>query len=179
MNGKIFAAWVSALLISGCVAQKTYDRDVGLERQLNQQLLAEVQADQVKISRLEDRLRVTVEDEILYPEGKADLTKEGKSILDKILPALQNATDHRIEVEGYSDDVPIGRHLKKRYKTNWELSAARAAGVVEYLQKQGIDPGRMTAAGHGEYQPVESNTTPEGRAANRRTDIDLVPTYNQ
>jgi chemotaxis protein MotB len=179
MTFKPLFVLLTLLFATACVSQKTYDRDIGLERQLNQQLQSEVQADQVKITRLEDRLRVTVEDEILYPEGQADLTKEGKTILDKLVPALQSATDHRIEIEGYTDDVPIGKHLKRRYKTNWELSAARAAGVVEYLQKQGVDPNRMTAAGHGQYQPVESNATAEGRAANRRTDIDLVPTYNQ
>jgi len=99
--------------------------------------------------------------------------------LDKIVPALQTASAQRIEVEGYTDNVPIGGHLEHRFPTNWELSAARAVEVVRYLQKKGIDPSRLTAAGHGEYQPVGSNATPAGRQANRRTDIDLMPIYQQ
>jgi chemotaxis protein MotB len=128
---------IAALAMGGCVTQKTYDRDMGLERQINQQLESEVSSDQVQIQQLQDRLRVTMLDEVLYPSGRAELTKQGKAILDKLVPSLPAATDHRIEVEGYTDDVPIGRHLKNKYKTNWELSGARAASVVEYLQKKG------------------------------------------
>ena len=167
------------LLLSGCVMKRTYDRDMGAERALNQQLRMELQNDNVKITQLQDRLRVTMVDELLFPEGGWELHADGKQLLDKIVPTLQNATDHRIEVEGYTDNVPIGAHLKHRFPSNWELSAGRAAEVVRYLQKQGIDPNRMTAAGHGEYKPVASNATPEGRQANRRTDIDLVPIYRQ
>ena len=99
--------------------------------------------------------------------------------LDQIIPTLKDAdSDHRIEVEGYTDDVPVGKALKSKYKTNWELSSARAASVVEYLQKKGVDPSRLTASGHGQYQPTADNTSVDGRARNRRTDIDLVPVNN-
>lgn len=174
------AGLVSALLITGCVSQSQYDHDLGLERQLNEQLSTEVQADQIEIQHLHDRLRVTVEEKILYPEGAADLTPKGKAILDKLTPTLKQASDdHRIEIEGYTDDVPIGKHLKKQYKSNWELSAARAAGVVEYLQKKGVDPARMSASGHGQYQPKATDKSEDARAINRRTEIDLVPVYEE
>ncbi|MFZ4700724.1 MAG: OmpA/MotB family protein [Candidatus Methylumidiphilus sp.] len=163
------------IVLPGCVSQKTYDRDMGAERQINQQLSAEVQADTVKIIQLQDRLRVTMEDQLLFPEGGWEVHASGKAVLDKIVPALQSATSHRVEVEGYTDNVPIGAHLQHRFPTNWELSAARATEVVKYLQKKGVDPSRLTAAGHGEYQPLGSNSTPAGRQANRRTDIDLMP----
>ncbi|MCX7109883.1 MAG: OmpA family protein [Candidatus Methylumidiphilus sp.] len=165
----------AAVVLPGCVSQKTYNRDMGAERQINQELMTEVQADTVKIIQLQDRLRVTLVDELLFSEGGWELHSNGKAVLDKIVPALQSATTQRIEVEGYTDNVPIGAHLQHRFPTNWELSAARAAEVVRYLQKKGIDPSRLTAAGHGEYQPVGSNATPAGRQANRRTDIDLMP----
>jgi len=170
---------MTAALLSGCVSQRTYDRDMGVERQLNQQLVTEVSADRVKITQLKDRLRVTLEDELLFPEGGFEIHSDGKKVLDKIVPALQGATGHRIEAEGNTDNVPIGAHLQHRFPTNWELSTARAAEVVRYLQAKGIDPSRLTAAGHGEYQPVGPNTTPQGRQANRRTDIDLVPILQQ
>jgi len=172
-------AIVAAVAMFGCVSQKTYDRDIGLERQINQQLESEVQSDQVQITRLQDRLRVSVEGQILFGTGSAALHPRGKALLDKLVSTLQSATDNRIEVEGYTDDVPIGKHLKKKYKSNWELSAARAASVVEYLQMKGIDPSRLTAAGHSQYQPTDANTTAAGRAENRRTDIDLVPIHTQ
>ena len=163
---------IAALMLDGCVMQSTFDR----EHQLNDTLQSEVQSDQVEIHQLKDRLRITIEDSLLYPSGQAALTGNGKKTLDKLLPALKDAdADLRIEVEGYTDSVPVGHHLKSKYKTNWELSSARAASVVEYLQKKGVDPSRLTAAGHGQYQPKSDNMTAEGRAENRRTDIDLVP----
>lgn len=172
-----------AALLVGCVAKSTYDKEVGFyntERQLNAQLETEIQADQVKITRLEDRLRVSVLDELLFPEGGWQVGARGKGVLDKMVPALQSVSaDHRIEVEGYTDNVPIGKHLKHRFASNWELSTARATEVVKYLQQKGIDPSRMTAAGQGEYSPVASNDTPEGRQQNRRTEIDLVPVYQK
>lgn len=170
---------VAVSVLPGCVSQRTYDRDMGAERQLNQQLVTEISADRVKITQLQDRLRVTLVDELLFPEGGHEVHARGKQVLDKIVSTLQSTTTHRIEVEGYTDNLPIGAHLQHRFPTNWELSAARAAEVVKYLQKKGVDPSRLTAAGHGEYQPVGPNTTPQGRQANRRTDIDLVPIYQQ
>lgn len=174
---------VIAALLVACVPKSTYDKEVGFyntERQLNAQLETEIQADQVKIQRMQDRLRVTVLDELLFPEGGWQVSTRGKAVLDKMAPTLQSVSaEHRIEVEGYTDNVPIGRHLKHRFASNWELSTARATEVVKYLQQKGIDPSRMTAAGHGEYEPVASNDTPEGRQQNRRTEIDLVPTYTQ
>lgn len=164
------------LSLGGCVTQSTFDR----EHALNQQLESEVDHDHVQIQQLEDRLRITIEDSVLYPSGRAEISADGRKALDKLIPTLKDADeDHRIEVEGYTDDVPVGKHLKSKYKTNWELSSARAASVVEYLQKKGVDPSRMTAAGHGQYQPTDDNTTSTGRARNRRTDIDLVPVNQQ
>ncbi len=182
MLRQTLATLMLAGLLAGCVPKSTYNKEVGYyetERQLNAQLETEIQADQVKIKQLQDRLRVTVLDELLFPEGGWQVSERGKAVLDKMVPALRGATDHRIEVEGYTDNVPIGRHLKHRFPSNWELSTARATEVVKYLQRQGIDPARMTAAGRGEYDPVASNETPEGRQQNRRTEIDLVPIDQQ
>jgi len=161
--------------LTGCVSQQTFDR----EHNLNVQLQSEVDNDNIKIEKLNDRLRITIEDSVLYPSGKAELSADGRKALDKIIPTLKDAdSDHRIEVEGYTDDVPVGKALKAKYKSNWELSSARAASVVEYLQKKGVDPSRLTAAGHGQYQPTADNASVDGRARNRRTDIDLVPVNN-
>lgn len=171
---KKLLTFASAVALTACVSQGTYDR----EHELNEELQTKVSSDQVQIQELKDRLRVTVEDQTLYPSGSADLSKSGKGILDKIVPTLKDATDYRIEVEGFTDDRPIGKGLQGKYKSNWELSAARAAVVVEYLQKKGIDPSRMTLSGHGQYAPSGDNKTAEGRAQNRHTNIDLIKVDN-
>ena len=112
--------------------------------------------------------------EILFPEGGWELNQKGRETLDKILPVLKNLTNQRIEVNGYTDNVPIGPELKSRFPSNWELSTARATDVVRYLQKEGVNPELLSATGYGQEDPVASNDTPEGRAKNRRIEIVLV-----
>lgn len=140
--------------------QKTFDREYGP----NEQLQSEVAPGNVQIQQLKDRLRVRDEDRILLHSGQATLTRSGHALLDKRVPTLQKAADFRIEAKGFTDDVPVGKHLRGRYKSNWELSAARAASVVGYLQKKGIDSSRLTAAGLIHYQPSSSNATDLGLA---------------
>jgi chemotaxis protein MotB len=102
--------------------------------------------------------------------------ESGKQILDRIASALKNLQDKDIRVEGYTDNVPLSPKLHDRFPTNWELSTARATNVVRYLvENAGLDPSRLIAAGFGEYHPIISNATEEGRAQNRRIDIVLVP----
>jgi chemotaxis protein MotB len=178
-------AWaiIGLPLLGGCVSQQKYDQEVktaqtyqALEAQyqaLNQQLQAEIKADQVQIKQLQNRLVVTFVDEVLFSSGSVELHSKGRAVLDKAVPTLTGLTGHWIDVQGYTDNEPIGPALKARYPTNWELSAARAAEVVRYLQAKGVDPRNLVAEGFGEYQPVASNATPEGRAKNRRIDLVL------
>ena len=161
----------SVIIVTGCAAQKNRDN----EHQWNQEIQSETRADQIKTTEMKDRLRITIEERRLYASGHAQLTAQGKHVLDEIVPTLQKASDHRIEVDGYTDDIPYGSHTKGKYKNNWELAAARAADVVDYLQKKGVDPSRMTTVGHGQYSPTADNSTKEGRAENRHTIIDLIP----
>ena len=161
----------SVIIVTGCAAQKNRDN----EHQWNQEIQSETRADQIKTTEMKDRLRITIEERSLYASGHAQLTAQGKHVLDEIVPTLQKASDHRIEVDGYTDDIPYGSHTKGKYKNNWELAAARAADVVDYLQKKGVDPSRMTTVGHGQYSPTADNSTKEGRAENRHTIIDLIP----
>lgn len=162
---------VSVIILSGCAGQQNRDN----EHQWNQEIQSETRSDQIKTTEMKDRLRITIEERSLYASGHAQLTSQGKHVLDEIVPTLQKASDHRIEVDGYTDDVPYGSHTKGKFKNNWELAAARAADVVAYLQKKGIDPARMTTVGHGQYSPSADNSTKEGRAENRHTIIDLIP----
>jgi len=169
------------LIIAGCVPQQQYQQEVqqaqqlaylnSTYQQLNQQLLAEVNADQVQIKQLSNRLQVTMMDRILYPEGGWELHQKGRETLSKIVPSLQSLTGKQITVEGYTDNLRIEESMRRRFPSNWELSAFRATEVVRFLQAQGIDPSMLDAAGFGQYHPVASNDTPEGRSRNRRINI--------
>ena len=183
MKAWILALPISLSLMAGCVSEQKYQQEVQtaqtyqtLDKQeaaLNRQLQAEVKADQVQIKQLQGRLVVTFVDEILFASGSAEMSAQGRSVIDKAVPTLSTLTGHWIEVQGYTDNEPIGPALKARYPTNWDLSTARATDVVRHLQYRGVNPVNLVAEGYGEYQPVAPNATPQGRAKNRRIDIVL------
>lgn len=150
--------------------QGTYDELVG-------KLEEEIQRGEVKISELKGKLTVNVVDKILFDSGKAALKPAGIRVLQQIGDILKTAVDKDIQVEGHTDNVPIRGTLTQKYPTNWELSTARATTVLHFLQdKANISGERLSAVGYGEYQPIASNSTAEGRAQNRRIQIVLAAT---
>ena len=138
-------------------------------------LKSEISMGQITISELKGKLTVNMVDSILFDSGKAEVKKGGLEILGKVVSILKDVNDKSIRIEGHTDDVQISRALAQRYPTNWELSAARAINVARFLQDQGIDPGNLSAAAYGEWKPVATNDTAEGKAKNRRIEIILVP----
>jgi len=147
----------------------TYDQLVG-------NLKDQISAGQIQITQLAGRLSVNMVDKILFNSGEATVKPEGEKVLLQVGAALKNVADKAIRVEGHTDNVPIAGSLRERFPSNWELSTARATAVVRYLQdKAGIAPDHLIAAGYGEFRPIAVNTTPEGRAQNRRIEIVLVP----
>ncbi len=144
-------------------------------KQLTQEMKGEIAKGQVTISELKGKLTLDVVDKILFASGQAEVTKEGLAVLQRVIDILKNVKDKAIRTEGHTDNVRIKGALVKQYPTNWELSAARAINVAKYLQQQGIDPTLLSATAFGEYKPVASNDTPEGRAKNRRIAIILLP----
>jgi chemotaxis protein MotB len=136
----------------------------------------EIQKNQIQITQMADKLKLSIVDKILFPSGESDISPEGLKILQRVGNILKNAQGKSVRVEGHTDNVPIGGRLKERFGSNWELSAARATNVVRFLQeKVGMDPKRLEAAGLAQYRPVSSNDTKEGRAQNRRIEIYLLP----
>ena len=136
----------------------------------------EIANGQIQVTQLRDKLTLNMVEKILFNSGQADIKPEGMKVLDRIAEAIKKLKDKDIRVEGYTDDVPLSPKLRSVSPTYWELSTARATHVVRYLQdKDGVDPSRLIAAGYGQFHPVASNDTPEGRAQNRRIDIVLVP----
>lgn len=135
----------------------------------------EIAQGQVTISELKGKLTVNMVDAVLFDSGKAEVKQGGMEVLAKVVDILKGVQDKMIRIEGHTDNVQIVGNLTKRFPTNWELSAARAINVARYLQGQGIDPTVLVAVANGEYRPVASNDTEEGRAKNRRIEIVLVP----
>ena len=136
----------------------------------------EIAQGQVRITRLADRLRVSMVDRILFPSGEADLTPAGLRVLHRVGNILKTTQGKIIRVEGHTDNVVISSRLKGTFPTNWELSTSRATNVVRFLQDSvGIDPARLQAIGFSEYHPVASNATARGRSRNRRIEIALLP----
>jgi len=153
--------------------QSTYDELVG-------KLEQEIQRGEVKISELKGKLTVNVVDKILFDSGQAALKSAGIKVLQQIGDILKSAVDKDIQVEGHTDNVPIRGTLTQVYPTNWELSTARATTVLHFLQdKVGISGERLSAVGYGEYQPIGSNSSAEGRALNRRIQIVLTPSKDR
>ena len=142
---------------------------------LLEKMKSEISKGQVTISELKGKLTVNMVDSILFDSGKAEVKKGGLEILGKVISILKDVNDKSIRIEGHTDNVQIVGVLAKRYPTNWELSAARAINVARYLQDQGIDPGQLSAVAYGEWKPVATNDTAEGKAKNRRIEIILVP----
>ncbi|WP_224984866.1 OmpA family protein [Geomonas agri] len=141
---------------------------------LLEQMKGEIAKGQVTISELKGKLTVNMVDSVLFDSGKAEVKPEGLVVLQKVVDILKTVKDKAVRIEGHTDNVQIVGQLAKRYPTNWELSAARAINVTRYLQQQGLDPALLGAIAYGEFKPVASNDTEEGRAKNRRIEIVLV-----
>ncbi len=149
-------------------------QNTALER-MQAAMKAELEAKQVTIAELEGKLTLSMVEAILFDSGKATVKKQGKEALAKVAEVLKSVTDQDIIVAGHTDNVAITSKLAATYPTNWELSAARAISVVKLLEADGVDPKVLLAAGFGEFRPVADNSTPEGRAQNRRMEIILMP----
>lgn len=120
---------------------------------------------------------VDISDKLLFKSGSYEVTDRAKVVLGKVAKVLNNQPDIEFMVEGHTDSLPISI---TGIQDNWDLSVKRATSVVRILQTSyGLDPKRMTAAGRSQYLPVSGNGTAEGRAANRRTRIVILPQLDQ
>jgi len=139
-------------------------------------LKEEIAAQEIELVEMEDTLKVVFIDKILFDSGSVEINQKGKKIL---LVVADSVRAHRVQnllVEGHTDNMPLGPTLKERFPSNWELSAARAAAVVRFLQKKGrLQPERLSARGYSYFRSVASNETKEGRHQNRRIEIILGP----
>ena len=117
------------------------------------------------------KVYVSLSENLLFPSGSADVNPKGVDALSKLAAVLNLNSDVAVNIEGHTDSIPI----RGRYQDNWDLSTARANSIVRILvDNYQVDPVRVIASGHSYFDPLESNSTPEGRAKNRRTELKVV-----
>ena len=131
----------------------------------------------VDVRVLKGVVYISLNDNMLYRTGSYEISDRAGQTLSKIAKIITDYKDYEVLIEGNTDNVPI---LRENIRNNWDLSCLRASSVVQALQNQyGVNPSRLTAAGRGEYNPLESNDTDAGRSRNRRTQIIITPRLDQ
>lgn len=141
---------------------------------LSKLLKKEIDDKQIRVEESERGLVITFLAEILFDSGKTKIRDNATEVLNKVTRVLNGEVkEYRIGIEGHTDNVPI---QYSGWKSNWELSTARATSVLHHLVGQrDVEPSRVSAIGYGEYHPVAGNDTEEGRQQNRRVEIVILP----
>ncbi|CAO1658585.1 MULTISPECIES: OmpA/MotB family protein [Halomonadaceae] len=121
----------------------------------------------VSVSQGREGVTLRIDNSLLFSSGQAVLTPQGRGVVESLIDVLASF-DGQISVEGHTDSVPIST---ARFPSNWELSSARAIAVVRHLERQGFNISHMRAVGYADTQPMETNATADGRAANRRVEL--------
>ncbi len=135
--------------------------------------LMNYKTDELNITIIDGKVYVSLEEKLLFKSGSDVVDPKGKEALKTLAKVLNTTKNINVDVEGYTDNVPI---KTKQFSDNWDLSTARATSILRILTNDnGFDPNRITASGRGEYHPVKTNNTEAGRASNRRTEIILSP----
>lgn len=133
-------------------------------------------SNELSVSVKNGKVYVSLQENLLFPSGSAVVNPKGKEALGKLAQVLNNNTDITVNIEGHTDSIPI----HGRYPDNWALSTARSTAIVRILTTDYmVDPVRVTASGHSSYDPVQTNSTADGRALNRRTEIILSPKLDE
>lgn len=178
---------VLVLSLAGCTVIFQKGRRSDIEKinelsakleELSQRLGQEIQDKQVKLQMMDKGLVITVVGDLVFDSGKAQIRSEAYPVLGKVSSILkENVAQFNVGIEGHTDNQSI---RYSGWKSNWELSSARALSVLHYLvNEKGISPERLSAIGYGEYRPVDSNDTAQGRQLNRRVEIVIFPQLNK
>jgi chemotaxis protein MotB len=169
-------SWQKISEDDGPAALKTASTDAGIDvaelhRKLNEALGKEIERQEIAMRATPEGFVISLRELGFFASGDARLAPGAADKVKRIAAVL---TEYGLDmrVEGHSDNVPIHNSM---FSSNWELSTQRAMAVTMMLiDESGVDPGRISIAGYGEYHPTASNDTPEGRKANRRVDIVVV-----
>src|SRR3954471_3129765 len=174
----VLVALGSAMALGGCVWQSDYDALQAKYNQSQQQLSAtqaQLSAQQTQVGRLQGAIIYTVESDLLFAPGSWTIKPRGRDVMADIAHKLAPTQQSKLIVTGYTDSAPIGPGLRREGVTsNQQLSEKRAQAVVDFLVTQGVKPDMVSAQGAGDANPVASNSTPQGRAKNRRGGVSTV-----
>ncbi|WP_224242551.1 OmpA/MotB family protein [Hyalangium gracile] len=140
---------------------------------LAKSLKDEINAGKIELSELKGRMVVKMKDKILFSSGSVKINPEGQAALAKVAEALKDVPGKLVRVEGHTDDDPTDP--KGPFPSNWELSTTRALAVVKLLQDKGVPADKLSAVGYGQFHPIASNRTAQGKSQNRRIEIVLAP----
>jgi len=133
-------------------------------------------SNELTVSTKNGKVYVSLQENLLFPSGSAVVNPKGKQALGKLADVLNTNTNINVNIEGHTDSIP----MRGKFEDNWALSVARATAIVRILtDAYKVDPARVTASGRSKYVPVDVNSTAEGRAKNRRTEIILEPKLDE
>lgn len=161
-----------AVLQDAAERRREAEQRVAEFRNLLDRFKSMIDSGALKVKLERGRMMLELPSDVLFASGSAQLSAQGQSTIDDVAAVLKTIPDREFQVEGHTDSVPISN---ERYASNWHLGAARALVVVDRMLKQGVNKTHLSAASFGEYRPVASNELPEGKAANRRIEIVIVP----
>lgn len=157
-------------------AQAAAESRAALFRDVALRLKRMLDAGDLQIVLRSGRMVLVLPNDVLFDSGKAELKPHGKNTLAAVAEVLATLDKRRFQVAGHTDDQPI---RYSGFPSNWELSTARALAVVNLLTKSGMRPETLSAAGYGQFDPVQPNDTAENKAMNRRTEITLQPNIDE
>ena len=157
-------------------AQAAAEARAALYRALALRFKGMIDAGDLAVTLRDGRMVLRLSNDVLFDSGRSELKPEGKRALSEIASVLATIPDRRFQVAGHTDDEPI---RLSPYRSNWDLSTARALAVTSFLVSQGVNPHALSAAGYGEFDPIDTNATRAGKAHNRRTEITLQPNIDE
>ena len=159
--------------------QALMDQQKKATQQIRQKMsdaLVGFNSNELTVSIKNGKVYVSLQENLLFPSGSAVVNPKGKEALGKLAQVLNVNPEITVNIEGHTDSIPI----RGRYQDNWDLSTARAGSIVRILTiDYKVDPVRVIASGHSSYDPVQTNSTSDGRALNRRTEIILSPKLDE
>lgn len=145
-------------------------------RDLMARLQSMISSGKLQVEIRKGRMIVKMSDKILFDPGKTKLKEDGQDALRQLAAVLKDIQNRDFLVAGHTDNIPI---KTAKFPSNWDLSTARAVEVVKFLQAEGVDPKHLGASGFSEYDPVQDNSTEDGRKGNRRIEIVLMPNLEE
>jgi len=152
------------------------DKRLAAFKSLAEKLRKMIDAGKLEVVIRRGRMIVKLPAEVLFASGSSQLSTDGQTPLKELAAVLRQFPDRHFMVAGHTDNIPIG---PSNYKSNWELSTARAVTVTEFLVSMGVNPTRLAAAGYGEFDPIKGNGSDLGRRENRRIEIVLLPNIEE